>query len=354
MEHLSTKDLKRLLAISITLFVILLMAIIYLHVKEINNSLNKLVKMNNKGERHSEDSIKISYDTTPKINEIIEEKQNGNSIKSSSDITSKANGMTKEKRAKELIPKEEALQKDGFLDIPKVEANIEKDVKESNIKNDKIPNTFGRKVVYIYFSHNRESFLPYFRKGTIPEMAYHSKFNVTLIGERLGKTLKQYGIGNTVSNVDIISMLRERNLNFNHSYQMSRELVLNEKKSNRDLEMYFDIHRDALPRKYTTTHINGKPYAKISFVIGSAHKNYKENLNFTNTINSLIEKQYPGLSRGVIVKNQNQGNGVYNQDLSPNSVIIEMGGVENRLEELYRTADVLGNVISQYYWENAH
>ncbi|PGT76869.1 hypothetical protein COD11_25435 [Bacillus sp. AFS040349] len=55
-----------------------------------------------------------------------------------------------------------------------------------------------------------------------------------------------------------------------------------------------------------------------------------------------------------MIKSSEQGNGVYNQDLSPNSVIIEIGGVENRIDELYRTADLLGNVISEYYWQTVH
>lgn len=121
-------------------------------------------------------------------------------------------------------------------------------------------------------------------------MSYHSKFNVTLVGDRLGNVLKQNGIGNRVSDVDIISILGERDLDFGSSYQLSREIVLNEMKFNPDLEMNFDIHRDSLPRNLSTTTINGNTYAKISFVIGSSHENYEENLKFTNSINDMIEK----------------------------------------------------------------
>lgn len=31
--------------------------------------------------------------------------------------------------------------------------------------------------------------------------------------------------------------------------------------------------------------------------------------------------------------------------------MIEFGGVENRLNELYRTADALAEVFSEYYWQ---
>lgn len=65
----------------------------------------------------------------------------------------------------------------------------------------------------------------------------------------------------------------------------------------------------------------------------------------------MVEEQYPGLSRGVIQKEGPGSNGVYNQDLSENAILIEFGGYDNTLEELYRTADVLADIFSDYYWD---
>ncbi|WP_212959004.1 stage II sporulation protein P, partial [Bacillus sanguinis] len=42
-------------------------------------------------------------------------------------------------------------------------------------------------------------------------------------------------------------------------------------------------------------------------------------------------------------------NGVYNQDLSPNALLIEMGGVDNTPEELYASVDALVEAFSHYY-----
>lgn len=333
MRNLDRKTLKVLLVTSITLFVSLLMFIIYLQGKVANEVTSKqqIINDNNEGK-----------DNKGFTNSFSDRKN------------SKVENTSEEKVSREIVPDKTALQKDAVLDQGKVDEFDENKIKVPNLSNKNFHSTFGRKVAFIYFSHNRESFLPYFENGTTPEKAYHSELNVALIGERLGNTLKSNGIWNRVSNVDIVTMLNERNLKFGSSYQMSREVVINEKRINPDLEMTFDIHRDALPRSLSTININGESFAKISFVIGSAHEKYKDNLNFTNGINEVIEKNYPGLSRGIIIKDNKQGNGVYNQDLIPNSVIIEIGGVENNLEELYRTADVMGNVISQYYWENKH
>ncbi len=43
-------------------------------------------------------------------------------------------------------------------------------------------------------------------------------------------------------------------------------------------------------------------------------------------------------------------NGVYNQDVSENALTIEMGGVDNTMEQLYNTTEVFAEVFSEYYW----
>ncbi|MBT2258969.1 stage II sporulation protein P [Priestia megaterium] len=120
---------------------------------------------------------------------------------------------------------------------------------------------------------------------------------------------------------------------------------------NRNLTFFFDLHRDSQRRSITTKEINGKNYARLFFIIGTEYKNYEKNLQFAKGLNTLLEKNYPGISRGIFEKNKTQGNGVYNQDLSTHSIIIEVGGVDNTMEEMYRTTDALAEVIADYYWQ---
>jgi stage II sporulation protein P len=79
-----------------------------------------------------------------------------------------------------------------------------------------------------------------------------------------------------------------------------------------------------------------------------------ESENSENRDNEMINNAFPGLSRGVILKDPSQEMGFIIKIYYPNSMIIEIGGVDNTVEELYRTADVLGYIISQYYWDNLH
>ena len=95
----------------------------------------------------------------------------------------------------------------------------------------------------------------------------------------------------------------------------------------------------------------GKSYAKIAFVIGRNNPNYEKNAALANKLHQAIEKKYPGLSRGVMKQGGAGHNGVYNQDLSSNALLIEIGGVDNTFEEMYLTVDVFADVFSEFYWD---
>ncbi|GIN21358.1 stage II sporulation protein P [Siminovitchia fordii] len=206
-------------------------------------------------------------------------------------------------------------------------------------------------AVFIYSTHNTESFLPMLPGVKNPNLAWHKEKNVTLLGQRLGKKLEEKGIKTLVNNKDIQGILKKRGMGYEQSYTASREVVVEAMKQNKQVQYYIDIHRDSLRRAVTTTTVNGEKFAKCLFVVGEAHPNYEKNLEFATNLHHSIQKKYPGLSRGVFGKTKAGGNnGVYNQDLSENSLLIEIGGVDNTEEELNRTVDALADVISDYYW----
>jgi stage II sporulation protein P len=214
------------------------------------------------------------------------------------------------------------------------------------------PLTTGeRKVVYIYFSHNRESYLPYLKGVTDPDNAYHSKINVMNIGDKLKEQLESRGVGTFVEKADIQGNLNKKGLPYGASYQESRPIVQAAMAGNRDLQYFIDIHRDSNRKDKTTKIINGKSYAKLAFVIGAEHSNYDKNLKLATELHDLLQKKYPGLSRGIVQKKGAGTNGKYNQDLSEHALLIEFGGVDNTFEELYRSSDALADVFSEFYWQ---
>ncbi|WCN38720.1 stage II sporulation protein P [Aneurinibacillus uraniidurans] len=217
---------------------------------------------------------------------------------------------------------------------------------------DTMLSTKGKKVMFLYNTHNRESWVsevPKAREQNDPNLAMDAKTNVTLISKRMAKTLEQDGIGSTVGLRDFTGILNQRSASYSLSYAESLKMVKSVMAQDRNLNYFIDIHRDSLPRKSTTTTINGKSYAQAFFVIGMRNPNWEKNQQFALKVHNVIEKKYPGLSKGIFGKKG--GNGEYNQSVSPNSILIEVGGPDNTVEECYRTADILAEAIAEVYWE---
>jgi len=207
--------------------------------------------------------------------------------------------------------------------------------------------TLGRKAVFIYHTHNRESFYPELKgKKRDPQDA---KINITLVGRRLAERLEEYGVGAVHSDKDYATSVK--GFDWNRSYQYSLRTVRQAIADYGDLEFFFDIHRDSSRRSKTTVTIDGVDYARAYFIIGRRNPGWPANEAFAREIHEALERTHPGLSRGVWGKTAENGNGEYNQSVAPESVLIEIGGVDNTLEECYRTVDVLAGVIADLYWK---
>ncbi|MFC4022738.1 stage II sporulation protein P [Oceanobacillus longus] len=211
--------------------------------------------------------------------------------------------------------------------------------------------TGERDVVFIYNTHNRESFLPYLPDTSDPDLAHHSEMNITKVSERLAESLERKGIGTYVDDTDIGKLLNDKGWDYGKSYNASRDIVEEAFAANKDIQFVFDLHRDSIPKDKTTKVIDGKSFAKVMFVVGAEHAGHEKNLKLASDLHYLIEEKYPGLSRGVLPKQGARTNGIFNQDLSENSLLIEFGGVDNTMEELYRSADALAEIFSEYYWD---
>ncbi|MCM3042423.1 stage II sporulation protein P [Paenibacillus motobuensis] len=203
--------------------------------------------------------------------------------------------------------------------------------------------------VFIYSSHNRESWRSVARnvKGSSVD---DRDINIATVGRYLGDVLQEKGVPTFVNNIDIARRLEEQRLSYSKSYEESRRAINTALKTNPSLTYFLDIHRDSdVPKQTTTTSINGESYARILFVIGTNHSNYAKNKQFADALNELLKQNYPGISRGVLLKSAKQGNGEYNQSVSTGSLLIEIGGANNTFQESQRAAEALADVFSQYY-----
>ncbi|PLT46599.1 stage II sporulation protein P [Paenibacillus sp. FSL W8-1187] len=206
----------------------------------------------------------------------------------------------------------------------------------------------SKNLVFIYHTHARESYAPELGGGVSDPQS--AKINVGQVGSRLAEQLEKRGIGTLHDTTDYPTAVA--GYRWELSYKYSKKTVQQAMSENGQLKLFFDIHRDSQKRKITTKSIGGQDYAKVFFVIGKGNPDWERNMAFAESIHERLEKDYPGLSRGILGKTSKSGNGEYNQSLSGQSILIEIGGVDNTLEECYRTADALAEVIADLYFND--
>ena len=190
-----------------------------------------------------------------------------------------------------------------------------------------------RKKVYIYSTHQTEK--------------YSDNKSIVKASKYLQEKLLEEELDTIVEEGDIHNFLISNNYSYNYSYVASRYFVEEEIKKN-SYDLIIDLHRDAVSRTSSTTTINNKKYAKIMFVIGKKNKNYKENYKVAKELNEMIENKYPSLTRGILLQNGSNVNGIYNQDLSGNIILIELGGDNNSYKEVKNTIDLVAPIIGEY------
>lgn len=244
--------------------------------------------------------------------------------------------QTQEKKKEETPPEEE-------------DQNLPDDKQEQKDE-EPAPSTGEKDVVFIYHTHNQESYLPSLDADQ-KDSAYNKNANVTDAGEAMAKRLEELGIGTIADQTDIGAILNENGMAYHQSYDASRGVVEAAVAEHKDVSFVFDIHRDSLKRKDTTKEIEGEVYAKVVFVVGAENKEYEKNLKLASDLHKMIETKYPGLSRGVITKQGAGVDGVYNQDVSDKAALLEIGGAENTLDEATRTAELFAEIFAEYYWE---
>ena len=196
--------------------------------------------------------------------------------------------------------------------------------------------------IYLYNTHQLEGY----------DASDYSDYNITpnvqMTSYLLKDKLNNMKIPTIVESGNITDFLNSNNWSYNYSYKASRYFIEETIKKHNNLDLIVDIHRDSISHDSSTINIDGKGFAKVMFVVGKDYDNYEKNLDLANKLNNILKEYNSGLSRGVIIKGGSSVNGIYNQDLSPKMVLIECGGMENSLDEVINTVDILSKVIDKY------
>ncbi len=213
------------------------------------------------------------------------------------------------------------------------------EVKEVKTVNNEVVN--NNPTIYLYNSHDTEEYKP-------TSFAEYSVMpTVKLNNYVLKEELENKGFNVLVEETTISSIRSSLGLNYAGSYDASRVLMEQAKENYPSLIYFIDLHRDSLSHDKTTLTYNDKSYAKVMFLVGLENPNYQGNLDFSTKISDLINTKIPGLSKGIYEKEGAGVNGVYNQDFSNRTILIEIGGPENTIDEVYETLLVLSEVLSE-------
>ena len=201
--------------------------------------------------------------------------------------------------------------------------------------------------ILIYHTHSSETY------SNSPKDNYHSddiQNSVMAIGDLLTTELAQRGWG-------VVHNIKYNDLSYNDSYATSAKTLQSMLSQYSSIKIAIDLHRDgrtlateqskkSLHDNYTTT-INGETVAKFFLAVGQRNQNVEALKKQAQEITDLAEKKYPGLVCPVVMKQY----GRFNQYMSENGLLIEIGNNATSTEEAKGTSKYVAEILDEYYSE---
>lgn len=227
-----------------------------------------------------------------------------------------------------------------FLDSPVSLLDVDdKQIKHlnsnSNIINKNANSNNKDPIIYIYNTHQQEEYA---------HTAYNITPTVVTASMMLQDELKNLEISSFVEEKDIIKETKRRGLDYTGTYTVSFDYLKARKDEYQSLKYFFDIHRDSITGDASRIRIKDKNYASMMFLVGANFDSYEKNLKNANKMKSYLDKKYPGLVRNNYI----QKNSSFYQYYNSNMFLVEIGGPENTLEEVYNTTVALADAIKNY------
>ena len=208
---------------------------------------------------------------------------------------------------------------------------IEEEYLEENEEEIKEP------LVYIYNTHQTEGY-------NYEKLDHTVKPTVLFASHILKDYLNDYNIESIVETSSMKKYLNEHNLEYSGSYEASRHYLKSVKEKYPSIEYFIDLHRDSSKINKTLYKKGNTAYARILFVVGMKHNNSESNLEFVTELNNSLNSKYKGISRGIYKREDAR----FNQDISSKCILVELGGVDNTLEEINNSLDVFSKILNDY------
>lgn len=217
------------------------------------------------------------------------------------------------------------FSRDSTYNLSFLTSNLDELFNSYTFHNNNVLYQSKEQIIYLYNTHDEEK--------------YADNLTIYKATELLQNNLSKLGI-KTIQEKAKTSELLTTGLSL---YNISRTFLENIMQKKHNVAYFIDIHRDSAVD--TKIKINGKNYAKILFVLGLENKNYLKNKAIVLKMNDYLNTNYPGLSKGIYEKKGSGVDGVYNQDLSPNVILIEIGGILNNTEEVNNSTEIISLML---------
>ncbi len=189
--------------------------------------------------------------------------------------------------------------------------------------------------VLIYCTHTAESY-----DGKADE---NGRGQVLSVAHHLADTLTSlYNVGAVVS--DTVHDSPDWYKSYTNSKATAAELL----SQYPDADLIIDLHRDSgVSKEDCTVSVDGKDAATLLLVVGSDvtldHPNWEQNWETAKKVGAAIDAVNPSLLRGIRVQK-----GRYNQHLSTNCILLEVGTDLNTVAEAEYSVELVAKAIADY------
>lgn len=205
----------------------------------------------------------------------------------------------------------------------------------------------GEPQILIMHTHTTESFEPYerdFYDESFSSRTTDERMNMVAVGNAIQEELENAGI----------AVIHDTTMHdypsYNGSYDRSRETVQAILEEYPSIKIVLDIHRDAIERAdgsrvAPVTEIDGKTAAQVMIICGCDDgtmnmPEYMQNFRFASLLQGQMEYDYPTLTRPVLFDYRK-----YNQDLTTGSLLIEVGGHANSIDQVVYSGELIGKSL---------
>lgn len=212
----------------------------------------------------------------------------------------------------------------------------------------------GRPTVLIYHTHTWEAYEMTEDAQYTPTQTWRTMddaHNMVRIGEEIAQELSALGFAVTHDTTDFEPP------NLSTSYTRSLEMIEERLAAGETYDYILDIHRDAysgLRNGANCAEKDGEQYAYVMMLVGKGtgqtgsgfdeRPDWPENLALAQAITDAMNADVPGIAREVKIKT-----GRFNQHVSTNALLIEVGNNLNTLEEALNACPVIARGIASVH-----